>query len=66
MKLNISKCKELIIDFSKDKRIFPSLQIADSYINRVDSVGILVITRQSNMKWNVHVENIIKKASKRL
>jgi hypothetical protein len=66
MKLNISKCKELIIDFSKDKRIFPSLQIADNYINRVDSAGILGITLQSNMKWNVHVENIIKKASKRL
>ena len=66
MKLNISKCKELIIDFSKDKRIFPSLQIADNYINRVESAGILGITLQSNMKWNVHVENIIKKASKRL
>ena len=66
MKLNISKCKELIIDFSKDKRIFPSLQIADNYINRVDSAGILGITLQSNMKWNIHVENIIKKASKRL
>ncbi len=50
MKLNISKCKELIIDFSKDKRIFPSLQIADNYINRVDSAGILGITLQSNMK----------------
>ena len=25
MKLNISKYKELIIDFTKDKRIFPSL-----------------------------------------
>ena len=66
MKLNISKCKELIIDFSKDKRIFPSLQIADNYINRVDSAGILGITLQSNMKWNVHVENIIMKASERL
>ena len=64
MKLNISKCKELIIDFGKDMRIFPSLQIDDNYINRVDSAENLGITLQSNMKWNVHVENIIKKSSK--
>ncbi len=63
MKLNISKCKELIIDFGKDMRIFPSLQIDDNYINRVDSAGNLGITLQSNMKWNVHVENIIKKST---
>lgn len=40
MKLNISKCKELIIDFSNDKRIFPPLQIADNHINRVDFTRI--------------------------
>ena len=54
MKLNISKCKELIIDFSKDKRFFPPLKVADKTIDRVDSARILGTTLQSDMKWNIH------------
>ena len=41
MKLNISKCKELIIDFAKDKQDFPPLIINGTAIERVSSTQVL-------------------------
>jgi hypothetical protein len=35
-------------------------------IERVKSARILGLTVQDNMKWNEHINNIVKKASKRL
>ena len=36
------------------------------YIERVKSARILGLTVQDNMKWNEHIHNMVKKASKRL
>ena len=66
MKLNVRKCKELIIEFAKMKHFFPPLTVEDLSIERVKSVCILGLTVQENMKWNEHTHNIVKKASKRL
>jgi hypothetical protein len=35
-------------------------------IERVKSARFLGLTVQDNMKWNEHIHNIVKKASKRL
>ena len=37
MKFNISKCKELIIDFAKDKQDFPPVIISGTAVERVSS-----------------------------
>ena len=66
MKLNVEKCKELIIDFAKKKHHFPPLTVDDMNVERVKSTCILGLTIQDNMKWNEHIHNIVKKASKRL
>ena len=66
MKLNISKCKELIIDFAKDKQDFPPLIINGTAVERVSSAQVLGLIVQDNMNWNEHVTNVIKKAGKRL
>ena len=66
MKLNISKCKELIIDFAKDKRSFEPLTVSGNPIKLVESEKILGLVVQNNLKWNLHVDNIVKKSSKRL
>jgi hypothetical protein len=65
MKLNIGKCKELV-DFAKKKHCFPPLTVDEVNIERVKSARILGLTVQDNMKWNEHIHNILKKASKRL
>ena len=56
MKLNISKCKKLVIDFGIEERIFPPLKVNDKPTYRVESAQILGVTLQSNMKWNIHVD----------
>ena len=66
MKLNVEKCKELIIDFARKKHHFPPLTVDDMNVERVKSTCILGLTVQDNMKWNEHIHNIVKKASKRL
>ena len=66
MKLNVDKCKEMVIDFSKEKRNFTSLLINDVPVKRVESTRILRTTFQNNMNWNDHIHQIVRKAGKRL
>ena len=66
MKLNVGKCKELVIDFARKKYCFPPLTVDKVTTERVKSARILGLTVQDNMKWNEHVHDIVKKASKRL
>ncbi|CAB4020872.1 Nucleotide-binding oligomerization domain-containing 2 [Paramuricea clavata] len=65
MKLNISKCKELIIDFAKDKQEFPPLIINGVAVDRVSSARVLGLIVRGNMNWNEHVNNVVKKPGKR-
>jgi hypothetical protein len=48
MKLNIGKCKELVIDFAKKKHCFPPLTVDEANIERVKSARILGLTVQDN------------------
>jgi hypothetical protein len=66
MKLNVDKCNEMIIDFSKEKRNFTPLLINDVPVKRVESTRILGTTFQVNMNWNDHIHQIVRKAGKRL
>ena len=43
MKLNISKCKELIIDFAKDKQEFSPLIINGVAVDRVSSFNLTTL-----------------------
>jgi hypothetical protein len=49
MKLNIGKCKKLVIDFAKKKHCFPPLTVDEVNIERVKSARILGLTVQDNM-----------------
>ena len=68
MKLNVAnyKCKEMIIDFSKEKREFPPVLIDNVPVDRIKSVCIMGVSLQDNLKWNEHVTQIVKKAGKKL
>ena len=66
MKLNVSKCKELIVQFSKDKLSFAPLVKEGTPVEVVDSVEILGLTIQNDMKWHKHIHNIITKVGTRL
>ena len=68
MKINKSKTKELVIDFSKTRTNFPTIRIDGTDTQRVTEAKILKIgiTITSNLTWDVHVDEITRKAGKRL
>ena len=65
--LNETKCKELFIDFNTNNPIslYPVV-VNDMPIDLVTSVKTLGLDISNEMKWNCHIDSIIKKAKKRL
>ena len=66
VKCNSDKCKELRISFAKDEPQFASILVDGKKIDRVTSAKLLGLTISSNLTWNDHNSDVIKKASKRL
>ena len=66
MKINKRKTKELVIDFSETRTNFPTIRIDGTDTQRVTEAKILGITITSNLTWDVHVDEITRKAGKRL
>ena len=66
MKLHPGKCKELIVDFSKNKHVFDPITVDGVCIPVVSKANVLGLTISNNLLWNDHVTETIKKANKRL
>ena len=65
--LNETKCKELRINFStKNNTSFDPVVVNDKPIELVATAKILGLNVSSDLKWNSHIDSIIKKAQKRL
>ena len=66
LKLNSDKCKELRISFSKKDQNFPAISINGKEIEVATNVKLLGLTVSNNLKWNEHINGIVKKANKRM
>ena len=67
MRVNSSQTHELVIDFRNQKiQEVPNIIMNDSGIQLIDNAKVLGVTISSDLTWNVHVENITVKASKRI
>ena len=66
LQLNAKKYKELIIDFNHTKHVFDPLSISGNHLNVVKHQKILGLIISSNLQWNVHIAESIKKANKRM
>ena len=64
--LNESKCKELIISFTKSKNPLEPITINNTNIEVVPSANLLGVMISNGLKWNAHVEMICKKVAARL
>ena len=64
--LNESKCKELRISFIKSENTLEPVTINNTNIEVVPSAKLLGVMISNDLKWNVHVEMIGKKAAARL
>ena len=66
LKLHPGKCKELIVDFSKNKQVFDPITVDGVRIPVVSKATLLGLTISNNLLGNDHVTETIKKANKRL
>ncbi len=67
MKLNPTKCKEVLINFLRNPNfLVKPIQIGSHVIEQVKTYKSLGVIMSSDLKWNCHVDYIIKKASKKL
>ena len=68
MELNLKKCKEIVIDFRRNKTIIPPLVINGSWTWKSPILEIAWIMGRchDDLKWKSNVEYLVKKAAKRL
>jgi len=64
--INFSKCKVLDVVTRKDLTLAPVSASNGDNIPIVTSITLLGVTMSSDLKWNAHVDTIVKKASKRI
>ena len=62
--LNSDKCKELRISFARDKAIFEPITVYGKELELVDSAKLLGTTITSDLSWNTHVNDVVKKQPK--
>lgn len=64
--LNDEKTKELVRSFSRDLPQLPRACIDGSSIQTIQSTKLLGLTINDTSTWNDHIEELVKKASKKL
>ena len=62
MIVNEKKTYEMIITNTRDQAELPSSYIHGKVIKRVDSIKVLGLTLSNNLKWEVEVDNKLRKA----
>ena len=65
LQLNRKKCKELLITFSRSRNLPSPVNVEGSTIIPVSKVKLLGVTINSTLTWNDHIEEIVKKASRK-
>ncbi len=67
LSLNVSKTKELIVDFRKrQQRPYTSLMISGTPVQRVSSFKYLGVNISEDLTWTTHIQTQAKKARQRL
>lgn len=66
LNLNVSKTKEMVLDFRRNKNNKEHIAINGSDVEFVPSYKYLGCTLQEDLSWDTHINNQVKKANKRL
>ncbi|KAK3541833.1 hypothetical protein QTP86_006052 [Hemibagrus guttatus] len=66
LELNMLKTMEMIVDFRRNTPALPPLTIMNSTVPTVESFRFLGTTISQDLKWDTHIDSIIKKAQQRL
>ncbi|KAL0169730.1 hypothetical protein M9458_034326, partial [Cirrhinus mrigala] len=63
---NTLKTVEMTVDFRKNPLALPPLTIMDSTVMTVETFRFLANTISQDLKWDIHIDAIVKKAQRRL
>ena len=66
VQLNSEKCQELRIPFTKKQSEFHPILVNGNQLEVVRSAKLLDVIITSDLSWNEHINETVKKASKRL
>ncbi len=67
LSMNVSKTKELIVDFRKrQQRPYTALMISGTPVERVSSFKYLGVNISEDLTWTTHMQTQVKKARQRL
>ena len=67
MKLNPSKCNEMLINFmSNHNFVINPIILGNNVIERISTYKLIGVYISSDLKWDYHIDYIVKKANKRL
>ena len=66
LELNTLKTVEVIVDFRRNPPALPPLTIMNSTVTAVESFRFLGTTISQDLKWDIHIDSIVKKAQQRL
>ncbi len=67
LSLNVSKTKELIVDFRKRQQLlYTPLMISGTPVERVSSFKYLGVNISKDLTWTAHIQTQVKKARQRL
>ncbi len=66
LELNTLKTAEMIVDFRRNPPALPPLTIMNSTVTAVESFRFMGTTISQYLKWDNHIESIVKKAQQRL
>ena len=66
MSINVKKTRDMWISFTDAITEPPHFKIGEEFIERVNVFKLLGVPFQNNLKWNAHIEDITRKANKRL
>ncbi len=66
LELNMLKTVEMIVDFRRNPPALPPLTIMNSTVTAVESFRFLGTTISQDLKWDNHIDSIVRKAQQRL
>ena len=66
MKLNVSKTKNIIFNFSKNKQFSTEVKLNGEVIETVSETKLLGTTITNDLNWKKNTERIVKEANKRM
>ncbi len=66
LELNTLKTVEMIVDFRRNPPALPPLTIMNSTVTAVESFRFLGTTISQDLKWDIHIDSIVRKAQQRL